>query len=127
MAENAAPAAGLARDLAARGSVRTPPAQHRGRWPVAAAGVLVLLLGGGAAWWLTRPAAVVTDLGLFDFAEDGEMRLTAVYPGVRVDDVQAKTGWPLRVAEHLDEIPPLSDRERALLAALTRGEEAAAG
>lgn len=73
------------------------------------------------------PAAVVTDLGLFDFAEDGEMRLTAVYPGVRVDDVQAKTGWPLHVAEHLDEIPPLSDRERALLAALTRGEEAAAG
>jgi HlyD family secretion protein len=65
MAEGVAPAAGLARDVAAPGSVRTPPAQHRRRWPVAAAGVLVLLLGAGAAWWLAQPPAVVTVVRVF--------------------------------------------------------------
>lgn len=73
------------------------------------------------------PAAVVTDLGLFDFDEQGEMRLTAVYPGVSVAEVQANTGWPVKVAMELGEIPPLTAEEKALLAELTQGEEAVSG
>lgn len=73
------------------------------------------------------PAAVVTDLGLFDFDAEGEMRLTAVYPGVSVAEVQAKTGWPLRIAPDLSEISPVTAEESALLAELTQGEEAASG
>lgn len=71
------------------------------------------------------PAAVVTDLGLFDFDDQGEMRLTALYRGVRVEDVQARTGWPLRIAPTLGEIPPPSADEREALRELTRSGEVA--
>lgn len=69
------------------------------------------------------PAAVVTDLGLFDFDEDGEMRLTAVYPGVRVQDVQDHTAWPLRVAPELGEIPPPTSEELAVFHEVSGGQE----
>lgn len=68
------------------------------------------------------PAAVVTDLGLFDYDEDGEMRLTAVHHGVQASEVQAKTGWPLRIAPHLAEIAPPTAEELDVLAELRRGE-----
>jgi glutaconate CoA-transferase subunit B len=42
--------------------------------------------------------AVITDLGVMEAGEDGELVLTAVHPGVSVDDVRAATGWDLRVA-----------------------------
>ena len=70
------------------------------------------------------PAAVVTDLGLYDFDEDGEMRLVAVHPGVRLKDVQAQTGWPLRVGRDLEEISPPKAEELEVLAELTRSEAA---
>ena len=70
------------------------------------------------------PAAVVTDLGLYDFAENGEMRLVALHPGVRVEDVQAQTGWPLRVAPNPTEIAPPTADELQVLAELTRSEAA---
>lgn len=46
------------------------------------------------------PTAVITDLGILERgpAGDGELVLTAVHPGVTVDDARAATGWDLRVA-----------------------------
>ena len=43
-------------------------------------------------------AAVISDLGVLEAGDDRELVLTAVHPGVSVDDVRAATGWDLRVA-----------------------------
>ncbi|MGN6378236.1 MAG: CoA-transferase subunit beta [Gaiellales bacterium] len=62
--------------------------------------------------------AVVTDLGVLEpEPETRELRLTQVHPGVEVDDVRAKTGWELMVADDLavgDE--PTADELSALRA-----------
>lgn len=42
--------------------------------------------------------AVITDLGVLEAGDDGELVLTAVHPGVSVDEVRDATGWDLRVA-----------------------------
>ncbi len=47
------------------------------------------------------PEAVVTNLGILAPNEDGEMILSALHPGVTVEQVQANTGWPLAAAEDL--------------------------
>ncbi len=65
------------------------------------------------------PGAVVTDMALFDFDQEGEMRLCALQPGVSVDDVRERVGWPLKVAEELYEIPPPNEQERAAIQELT--------
>lgn len=64
------------------------------------------------------PAAVVTDLALLDFDDEGEMRLRAVYPGVTVGDVEAACGWPLRVHPDVFTLQPPTPEERAVVAAL---------
>ncbi len=65
MAPGATPAAGLAREAVAPGSVRIPPAPHRRHWTAAVAALVVLLLGGGGAWFLAQPQAVVTAVRVF--------------------------------------------------------------
>lgn len=57
------------------------------------------------------PANVVSDMGIFDFDDDGEMRLCALFPGVRAEAVQARTGWPLRIAPDVGEVAPPSRDE----------------
>ncbi|HLB65258.1 MAG TPA: CoA-transferase [Anaerolineales bacterium] len=52
------------------------------------------LRGGG-------PAAVVTDLGLLEPDENGELVLAAVHPGVDPEQARANTGWELRLAPDL--------------------------
>ena len=49
------------------------------------------------------PQAVVTNLGILepDMDADGELVLTALHPGVTVEQVLENTGWPLRVAQDL--------------------------
>lgn len=67
------------------------------------------LPGGG-------PALVITDLALFDFAnERREMQLIAAHPGVTVDQVRAEVGWELRVAPELRETPAPSGAELHLV------------
>jgi glutaconate CoA-transferase subunit B len=66
------------------------------------------LVGGG-------PQAVVTDIGILTPAVDGELTLTALHPGRTVAEALANTGWPLRVAEHLDAtVLPSADELRLL-------------
>jgi glutaconate CoA-transferase, subunit B len=62
------------------------------------------------------PAAVITDLGVLEPAPDTrELTLTAVHPGVAVDDVRAATGFELAVADDVAVTPPPTARElRAL-------------
>jgi glutaconate CoA-transferase, subunit B len=45
-----------------------------------------------------RVRVVITDLGILE-PRDGELTLTYVHPGATVEQAQAQTGWPLRVAD----------------------------
>jgi glutaconate CoA-transferase subunit B len=44
------------------------------------------------------PQTVVTNLGLLEPDEDGELTLTALHPNVEVEQVRENTGWDLKVA-----------------------------
>jgi glutaconate CoA-transferase subunit B len=66
------------------------------------------------------PTRVITDLGVLEpDPESCELRLTAMHPGVALDDVRAATGWELTVAEDLRATDPPTDEELAALRALT--------
>jgi glutaconate CoA-transferase, subunit B len=66
---------------------------------------------------------VITDLGVLE-RRDGELTLVAVHSGVGVEDVQAATGWDLRVADDLGETEPPTDAELEALRALkTKGHD----
>jgi glutaconate CoA-transferase subunit B len=60
------------------------------------------------------PRYLVSNLGQFDFAE-GRMRLTSLHPGVTLEKVQARTGFPLQVAPDLRETVPPTEEEIRLL------------
>jgi len=52
--------------------------------------------------WLGRgPSVVVTDLGIYHFGEDGEMRLDNLHPGATLEQVRAGMAWVPHVAEAL--------------------------
>ena len=62
------------------------------------------------------PVKVVTDKGFLESDPDsGEMVLTALYPGVTVEEVKASVGWPLRVRDSLGSVTPPSAPELDLL------------
>jgi len=61
------------------------------------------------------PVAVITDLGVLRPGGDRELELTAIHPGVEVDDVLEATGWPLRVSRELVRTAPPSDEEFTVL------------
>jgi glutaconate CoA-transferase subunit B len=61
------------------------------------------------------PSVVVTDLALYRFDADGEMRLDSLHPGASLDDVRAAMAWQVRVAEDLTETPPPSEEELRLM------------
>ena len=59
--------------------------------------------------------AVVTDLGLMEPNESGEMVLTALHPGATAEQARANTGWDLKVAPDLRATPPPSPEELRIL------------
>ena len=62
------------------------------------------------------PQTVITDLGVLrPDPQDNELTLTAVHPGVTVQEVQDQTRWPLRVAADLEQTAPPTDHELAAL------------
>ncbi len=78
--------------------------------------------GDGPGWrqavGLARggPAAVITTLGVFRFdPQSCEMVLASVHPGVDVADIQASTGWPVRVSADLERTPPPAPQELAAI------------
>jgi glutaconate CoA-transferase, subunit B len=67
--------------------------------------------GGGPEW-------LVTELGVFDFDNDGHARLRQLFPDVSVDDVEAATAFPLRVAPDLRPVAMPSAAELAAVRAI---------
>jgi glutaconate CoA-transferase subunit B len=62
------------------------------------------------------PVKVITDRGVLVASEfDGEMELAALYPGMTVEDVTSRVGWPLRVRDDLETVSPPSREELRLL------------
>ncbi len=60
------------------------------------------------------PRLLISDLGVFDFAL-GRMRLVSYHPGVAVETIRKKTGFPLEIAPQLVETEPPSEEEVRLL------------
>ena len=79
--------------------------------------------GSGGRRWRTEqglvwggPAAVITTLGVLRFdPESGEAYLASHHPFTSIADVQAATGWPLRVAPECGPTPPPSGDELRLI------------
>ena len=65
------------------------------------------------------PVRVITDLGVLEpDAESGELMLTALHPGVTVEEVRAETGWSLEIAAELAVTTAPTARELEALRAL---------
>ena len=53
------------------------------------------------------PVKIVTDKAILEpDADTGELVLTALYPGVKVDEVRAGIGWPLQCRPALASVDP---------------------
>jgi glutaconate CoA-transferase subunit B len=66
--------------------------------------------------WLGRgPTVVVTDLGIYDFDETGEMRLVSLHPGATLEAVRSTIGWVVRVADDVASTPPPTPEELRLI------------
>jgi glutaconate CoA-transferase subunit B len=66
--------------------------------------------------WLGRgPTVVVTDLGVYRFDTDGQMRLELLHPGATLEQVRASIGWEVRVAEGVTATPSPTGEELRLL------------
>ncbi|PWH13738.1 MAG: 3-oxoadipate--succinyl-CoA transferase subunit B [Anaerolineae bacterium] len=61
------------------------------------------------------PVVVVTDLGLLEPDENGELMLTALHPGKTVEMAKENTGWDLKIAPHLRTTAPVSEQELRIL------------
>ncbi len=66
------------------------------------------LRGGG-------PQAVITDIGILEPDENGELILTALHPGRSVEEAQANTGWALKVAQEIRITEPPGEEELRIL------------
>jgi glutaconate CoA-transferase subunit B len=61
------------------------------------------------------PQAVVTDLGILEPDETGELVLTQLHPGATAEQAQQNTGWSLRCAPQVKNTDPPTGEELALL------------
>jgi glutaconate CoA-transferase subunit B len=74
------------------------------------------------------PTVVITDLGvLVPDPETSEFTLSALHPGVTVEQARAATGWELKVAAKLEETAAPTELELTLLRDLYARTEAAHG
>jgi len=61
------------------------------------------------------PLAVVTDIGILEPDETGELTLTALHAGKTVEEALANTGWALKVSPSLRTTDPLTELELKIL------------
>jgi glutaconate CoA-transferase subunit B len=59
--------------------------------------------------------AVVTDIGILEPDDTGEMVLTALHAGKTFEDARANTGWDLKAASEIKVTEPITDRELKIL------------
>ena len=74
--------------------------------------------GGRPTWAGAGPTAVVTQLGVYHFAPNGEMELAGLHAGVDEETVDAGTGWPMRRAASVLRLDAPSDAALAAIRAL---------
>jgi glutaconate CoA-transferase, subunit B len=66
--------------------------------------------------WLGRgPSVVVTDLGIYHFDDDGEMRLDSLHPGATLEAVRDTIGWEPLVSADLGLTPAPTGPELKLM------------
>jgi len=56
-------------------------------------------------WLGSGPSVVVTDMGIYHFDQDGQMRLDSLHPGSTLDAVRESIGWSIQVADDLAQTP----------------------
>lgn len=62
------------------------------------------------------PYRVITQLGVYGFDEESKhMTLLARHPGVTLEEIQANSGFPIRVAEDVGETEPPTPQEQRIL------------
>jgi len=61
------------------------------------------------------PVAVVTDIGILEPDETGELVLTALHPGKIAREAIENTGWSLKVAADLQTTEPVTEKELKIL------------
>ena len=61
------------------------------------------------------PLAVVTDLGILEPDETGELELTALHPGATSNSAKSNTGWDLKISAKLRVTDPPTDQELRIL------------
>ena len=61
------------------------------------------------------PTVIVTNLGILEPDESGELILTALHPGCSVAQVKDNTGWQIRVAGNLKTTEPVDASELRIL------------
>ncbi len=61
------------------------------------------------------PVAVVTNLGMLEPDESGELILTALHPGKTAQEAIENTGWPLKKAVELRTTEPVTRKELKIL------------
>jgi glutaconate CoA-transferase subunit B len=59
--------------------------------------------------------AVVTDIGLLEPDETGEMVLTALHPGKSIEQAKENTGWDLKISADLRTTEPVMEKELQIL------------
>ena len=59
--------------------------------------------------------AVVTDIGILEPNEDGEMILTALHPDKTVEEAKVNTGWDLKIADQVRETDIVTENELRIL------------
>jgi glutaconate CoA-transferase subunit B len=59
--------------------------------------------------------AVVTDIGILEPDENGEMTLTALHPGKSGEEAKANTGWDLKTAPQPKITEPVTKKELSIL------------
>ena len=63
----------------------------------------------------TGPQAVVTNLGVLEPDEHGELVLSALHPGVTIEQVQENTGWDLKTAPEVKVTALPTEEELSIL------------
>ena len=66
-------------------------------------------------WLGSGPSVVMTDLGIYHFGDDGEMRLDSVHPGATIEQVRETIGWEPKVSADLQTTPPPTEEELRLI------------
>ncbi len=73
------------------------------------------LQGTRPVGWGGGPSIVVTNLGVYQFGDDGRMHLASRHPGIGIDQIRENTGWVIKAEDDVPETPPPSNEELRLI------------